>query len=206
MKDKETEFMDYSVEAIKAIIESSGGIASASQFLDAGITRLSLYNCLLSGEISKESHGNYVVTDNQPDLFSMIQNRSDKLIFSHATALYLLGLTDKAPYELDITVPQGDNVSRIKKDYENTKFHYCKKDLWDLGIVDLKTPMGYSVRAYDSERSICDLIRDKNSVDIEIYTKSLKGFFAGNYDSRKIIKYARLFNIESKVRTYMEVM
>lgn len=198
--------MDYSVEAIKAIIESSGGIASASQFLDAGITRLSLYNCLLSGEISKESHGNYVVTDNQPDLFSMIQNRSDKLIFSHATALYLLGLTDKAPYELDITVPQGDNVSRIKKDYENTKFHYCKKDLWDLGIVDLKTPMGYSVRAYDSERSICDIIRDKKNIDTNLYTQALKEYFSGRFDSGKIIKYARKLNVETKVRTYMEVM
>ncbi|MCR5195201.1 MAG: abortive infection protein [Pseudobutyrivibrio sp.] len=198
--------MDYSVDAIKAVIESFGGIASASQLSENGISRLILYHGLLSGVISKESHGNYVVTDNQPDEYTMIQNRSEKMIFSHATALYLHGLSDRVPHELDITVPQGDNVSRIKRDYENTKFHYCKKDIWNLGIIDAVTPQGYTVKIYDVERCICDLIRDKKSVDNQIYTQAIKEYFSGKYNPRKIVKYARQFNIESKVRTYMEVL
>jgi len=198
--------MDYSVDVIKAVIESFGGIASASQLSENGISRLILYHGLLSGVISKESHGNYVVTDNQPDEYTMIQNRSEKMIFSHATALYLHGLSDRVPHELDITVPQGDNVSRIKRDYENTKFHYCKKDIWNLGIIDAVTPQGYTVKIYDVERCICDLIRDKKSVDNQIYTQAIKEYFSGKYNPRKIVKYARQFNIESKVRTYMEVL
>ena len=75
-----------------------------------------------------------------------------------------------------------------------------------MGIVDLKTPMGYSVRAYDSERSICDIIRDKKNIDTNLYTQALKEYFSGRFDSGKIIKYARKLNVETKVRTYMEVM
>ncbi len=198
--------MDNSFESLKMIIESNDGIASAKQLADKGVSRLVLYQYLISGLIAKESHGNYVIADNQPDEYRTIQNRSPKMIYSHGTALFLHGLSDRVPHELDITVPQGDNVSRIKKDYENTRFHYCKKELWDLGIVDAVTPQGYEVKIYDLERCICDLIRDKKSVDTQIYTQAMKEYFSTKCNPRKIVKYARQFNIESKVRTYMEVL
>jgi predicted transcriptional regulator of viral defense system len=199
-------FMEYSIESLKMIIESNDGIASAKQLTDKGVSRLALYQGLISGMIVKESHGKYVIADNQPDEYRTIQNRSPKMIYSHGTALFLHGLSDRVPHELDITVPQGDNVSRIKRDYENTRFHYCKKELWDLGIVDAVTPQGYEVKIYDLERCICDLIRDKKSVDLQIYTQAMKEYFSGKCNPRKIVKYARQFNIESKVRTYMEVL
>lgn len=81
-----------------------------------------------------------------------------------------------------------------------------QKELWDLGIITIKTPQGYDVRAYDLERGICDLIRDKKDIDAQIYTQALKEYFSGKCDPRKIIKYARQFNLEPKVRTYMEVL
>jgi predicted transcriptional regulator of viral defense system len=198
--------MDNSFESLKMIIESNDGIASAKQLADKGVSRLVLYQYLISGLIAKESHGNYVIADNQPDEYRTIQNRSSKMIYSHGTALFLHGLSDRVPHELDITVPQGDNVSRIKRDYENTRFHYCKKELWDLGIVDAVTPQGYEVKIYDLERCICDLIRDKKTVDTQIYTQAMKEYFSTKCNPRKIVKYARQFNIESKVRTYMEVL
>ena len=198
--------MDYYVEQLKMLIEQNGGIVSAGDMQKAGIDRLCLYESLKKGILLKEFHGNYVLADDQPDEFRAIQSRSDKLIFSHGTALYLHGVSDKVPHDLDITVPQGDNVSRIKKCYENTKFHYCKKELWNLGITTLKTPQGYEVKACDLERCICDLIRNKKNIDTQIYTQAMKEYFGNMCNPRKIIKYARCFKMEQKIRTYMEVL
>jgi len=198
--------MDYYVNDLKVIIEKKGGIASAQYLEESGIDRIRIYESLMNGILVKESHGNYMLADEQPDEFKIIQNRSEKLIFSYGTALYLHGISDRVPHKLDITVPQGDNVSRIKKYYEYTKFHYCKRELWDFGIVTLKTPQGYDVRAYDLERCMCDLIRDKKQVDTQIYTQALREYFNVMCNTRKIIKYARQFNIEQKVRMYMEVL
>ena len=197
--------MDYYIEHLKLVIEQNGGIISAAELQKEGINRANIYEGLINGIIQKESHGNYVLVEEQPDEFRIIQNRSEKLIFSHGTALYLHGMSDRVPHKLDITVPQGDNVSRIKKSYAQAKFHYCKKELWELGITTLITPQGYEVRAYDIERCLCDLIRDKKSVDTQIYAQAIKEYFSGKFNARKIIKYARAFNIETKVRTYMEV-
>lgn len=199
-------FMDYYIDDLKILIEQNGGIVSAGEIQKAGIDRVHLYESLKKGIIIKESHGNYILADEQPDEFRIIQSRSDKLIFSHGTALFLHGLSDRVPHNLDLTVPQGDNVSRIKKSYENTRFHYCKKELWDLGIVTLKSPQGYEVKVYDLERCICDLIRDKKIIDVQVFTQALKEYFGGQCNPRKIIKYAKVFNLEQKVRTYMEVL
>ena len=198
--------MDYNYNDLKILIESNGGVVSAADLQHAGIERIGLYALLANEILKKESHGNYVLAENEPDEYKIIQNRSEKLIYSHGTALFLHGMSDRVPHTLDITVPQGDNISRIKKTYQNTRFHDCKKELWNLGIMNVNTPMGYSVRVYDPERCICDLIRDKDNVDKQIYIQAIQEYFKGKCNPRKIIKYAKEFNIESKVRNYMEVL
>ncbi len=85
--------MDYYVDQLKMLIEQNGGIVSAGDMQKAGIDRVCLYESLKKGILLKESHGNYVLADDQPDEFKIIQSRSDKLIFSHGTALYLHGIS-----------------------------------------------------------------------------------------------------------------
>ncbi|MCR4933386.1 MAG: type IV toxin-antitoxin system AbiEi family antitoxin domain-containing protein, partial [Lachnospiraceae bacterium] len=128
--------MDYNYDDLKVLIESNGGVVSAADLQHAGIERIGLYALLANEILKKESHGNYVLAENEPDEYKIIQNRSEKLIYSHGTALFLNGMSDRVPHTLDITVPQGDNISRIKKAYQNTRFHYCKKELWNLGIMN----------------------------------------------------------------------
>ena len=201
--------MDYTAikDKIKFIIENEGGLVSGKVLKEAGIQRIAIYSLLDEGFLTKESHGKYGLSDNTPDEYKVIQSRSGKLIFSHATSLYLHGMSDRVPHTLDITVPQGDNISRIKKTYPNIRFHYIKKEQWDLGIQDIITPQGYKVKAYDLERCICDLIRDKESVDTQVYTQAIREYFSGKKcNTRKIIKYSKVFNVEEKVRNYMEVL
>ena len=198
--------MDNEYSSLKALIEINGGVISSADLQRAGVSRIQLYALLTNAILKKESHGNYVLIDNEPDEYKVIQNRSEKLIYSHGTALFLHGMSDRVPHTLDITVPQGDNISRIKKTYQNTRFHYCKKELWDLGIMNVNTPMGYSVRVYDPERCICDMIKDKGNVDKQVYIQAIQEYFKNKCNPRKIIRYAKEFNIESKVRNYMEIL
>ncbi|MDO4488932.1 MAG: type IV toxin-antitoxin system AbiEi family antitoxin domain-containing protein [Eubacteriales bacterium] len=198
--------MDYSLEKLRLIIEKYDGIASLEQLQKEGLTRILIYAYLNDGVLKKEAHGKYSITDWQPDEYKIIQCRSDKIVFSHATALFLHGISDKVPHTLDITVPQGDNVSRIKKDCINANFHYCKSELWELGLMQIVTPQGFTVNTYDLERCICDIIRDKKNIDTQIFVQAIREYFIHNCKSRKIIKYSKVMNIEDKVRTYMEVL
>lgn len=62
------------------------------------------------------------------------------------------------------------------------------------------------IRLYDKELCICDLIRNKDKVDIQIYTQAIKDYFNTKVDRRKLLEYSKIFGVEDKVRTYMEVL
>lgn len=198
--------MNIDVQTIQQIAEKSDGIITTKQVEEAGLSRTILRSLVEEGILDKESKGIYSVTDYFIDEYKVIQMRSEKAIFSYGTALYLLGLSDRTPHFFDVSVPQGCNVSRIKKDNPTLRFHYVKKEWWNVGITSIRTPFGGMVNIYNKERCICDLIRNKNDVDIQLFTQALKDYFKQKCDIRLLDEYGKVFGIDEKIRTYIEVL
>lgn len=159
-----------------------------------------------NGQLELIRKGIYVLTDGFADEFALIQIQRPKAIFSYGTALYLWGLSDRTPHIFDITFPRGTNASRLKRDNTNLRCHYVDTTFYTTGITEAVSPQGANVRLYDKERCICDLIRSKDQVDIQIYTQAIKDYFKGKHDTRKLLKYGKAFGVEDKIRTYMEVL
>lgn len=198
--------MNFEVQIIQQIAENSDGIITTKQVEEAGLSRTILKSLVEEGILDKESKGIYSLADYLTDEYKVIQMRSEKAIFSYGTALYLLGLSDRTPHFFDVSVPQGCNVSRIKKGNPTLRFHYVKKEWWNIGITSIRTPFGGIVNIYNKERCICDLIRNKNDVDIQLFTQALKDYFKQKCDIRLLDEYGKVFGIDEKIRTYIEVL
>jgi predicted transcriptional regulator of viral defense system len=198
--------VNVDVQTIRQIAEKSDGIITTKQVEEAGLSRTILKSLVEEGILDKESKGIYSVADYFVDEYKVIQMRSVKAIFSYGTALYLLGLSDRTPHFFDVSVPQGCNISRIKKDNPTLRFHYVKKEWWNIGITSIRTPFGGMVNIYNKERCICDLIRNKNDVDIQLFTQALKDYFKQKCDIRLLDEYGKVFGIDEKIRTYIEVL
>ncbi|MDK2904803.1 MAG: hypothetical protein PWR12_879 [Eubacteriaceae bacterium] len=198
--------VDETVQLIRDIAKNSDGIIMTKQIEEAGISRTRIISLVKTGFLHKEAKGIYSLEDILVDEYKLIQIRSEKSIFSYGTALYLQDMSDRVPHTIDMTVPQGYNVSRIKKDYPEIRFHYVKKELWEIGIILITSPMGAKVRVYDKERCICDLIRDKKAMDMQLYIQAIQEYFKSEKNTRKLLKYGKKFGIEEKIRTYMEVL
>ena len=122
-----------------------------------------------------------------------------------ATALYLHNLSDRTPLVYNITVPFGYSGSLQKE--KNVVLNFVKKEILDLGIIEMTSPFGMKIKVYDIERTICDIIKNKNKIDAEIFSKALKEYARSkNKNLTKLTKYAKTMNIENKVREYMEVL
>ena len=191
---------------IEKIAEENNGVIKTSAVEAADISRPMLRKYVEEGKLEQIRKGLYVRTDDLADEFAMVQLQCTKAIFSYGTALYLWGLSDRTPHIFDITVPQGTNVSRFKKNNPNIRCHYVQPEIYELGITEVQSPQGAVVRLYDKERCICDLILDKDKVDIQIYTQAIKDYFNTKADRRKLLKYSKILGIEDKVRTYIEVL
>ena len=190
----------------KRVADENSGFIKTSAVEAAGVSRPMLRKYVEDGKLEQVRKGLYVLADDLADEFALIQLQSSKAIFSYGTALYLWGLSDRTPHRFDITIPQGTNISRLKRDNPTIRCHYVQPEAYEIGITEIQSPQGAKVRLYDKERCICDLIRDKEKVDIQIYTQAIKDYFYTKTDRRKLLKYSKVLGVEDKVRTYMEVL
>ena len=174
---------------------------------DLGYTRHNLSELTKSGQLERLRPGLYQLKGKVIDDFVLISSNSNRIIFSHQTALYLHDLSDRTPNVFHISVPQGYNASHIKNRYEDLQVHYVKKDLYEIGKTEIKSPQGNIIPIYDIERTICDIIIDRERIDKQIFTEVIKRYFKSpNKNLRRLIKYSRLFKIEDEIRKYIEVL
>ena len=75
-----------------------------------------------------------------------------------------------------------------------------------LGKV-IKTPFGHTVPVYDIERTLCDVLRSRNGVEIQVFQDALKSY-AKQKDKnlRSLMQYADALNVITILKPYLEVL
>lgn len=193
-------------ESLKELVRTDGFLYT-KDVVAAGIRKEQLKKLLEDGELVRESRGIYSFSDTFTDEFALLQARCKKGVFSYGTALYFHGLSDRFPQQISLTVPKIYNVHYLQKELLNVEFHKVKSDWWTIGIIDIVSPQGASIRVYNKERCICDMVRNKNKTDPQIFRQSLKDYFSSKgCDCIRLMEYARRFGIEEKVQDYMEIL
>ncbi|MCL1803753.1 MAG: hypothetical protein FWG30_08985 [Eubacteriaceae bacterium] len=102
------------------------------------------------------------------------QLRRPKIIYSHETALFLHGLTDRDPINYSVTVPTGYNATRLRED--GFKIFTIKRELHDVGVTRLSTMFGHEVVVYGLERTVCDCLRSRNQMEIAVVIDAIKRY------------------------------
>ena len=156
--------MDIIWNKIAEMAEQNDGLIKTGMVEKAGIGRYMLKRYLDAGKLVRVRKGIYVLGDGLADEYALLQAQCSKAVFSYGTALYLWGMSDRVPHNIDITIPQGTNLTRLRKDNPDLRCHYVQPDLYKLGISQVRSPQGGMVRLYDKERCICDLIRHKDQI------------------------------------------
>ena len=73
-----------------------------------------------------------------------------------------------------------------------------------MGIVEEATEAGV-VRVYDREKTICDVVRFRKSIGIDIAMKALREYLNGRgRDIPRLLEYAKLLRMEGSIRGYLE--
>lgn len=193
------EFKNQSnIEIIESIMKMNNGYVTSKELSNLGIHRMYL-------NIMKEKVGNGIYIDSRKieDSYFIFSLELSNVVYSHMTALYFHGLSIKAPNDkYDITAPNNYFNYKIK---EHNVF-YVDKDIYELGLTEVNTPMGNSVRVYDVERCICDIIRSKNRMDSEHVKHSIREYVKRKEkDLVKLTSYADKMGIKEEVMNYIEV-
>ena len=196
--------MDYMTE-LTAIAKTHGGIIETKIAAQHGISKAMLYKLCKEDKIHRIVKGQYILPYDMQDELLAISNRSERIIFSHETALYLHGISDRTPFEHTVTAPSGCIPSAAIK--SECKVYYIKPELFELGKTTLRTPAGNDVPAYDLERTICDVIRSRNKLGTETFLTALKLYAANpKKNLNQLNTYAKQMRVEKVLRQYLEVL
>lgn len=192
-------------EKLQALIDENHGLILTKDASNAGIPRTYLVEFTKKGYLEKLERGVYITKDAFDDAMYRIQSKYPLLIFSHDTALFLHGLTDRDPLQYDGTVPAGYNSRNIIK--SGVKVYSVKKELYEMGLATAKTPFGREIKTYDMERTICDILRSRSQIDITVLTDALKMYVKRpDKNLTKLMRYAEKLKVTKVLRVYMEVL
>lgn len=190
---------------IMKVMQQNNNMITTSQVIELGFSRALLSKYIKEGLLERSRQGVYILPDSVHDDMYTLMLRSEKIIFSHDTALFLNGLSERTPFEHSVTVPSNAVLSDVLR--EDCNCYYIKPELFKLGMVRKKTTFGNEVRCYDTERTICDLLRSRNRMDEETVISAIKNYAAfSDKDLNRLAAYAEKFRVGKILKKYMEVL
>jgi len=201
---KGSEFMNR-LEQIGEISTAGNGVLRTSEVISKGISKTTLAKFVEKYNYERISHGIYCSPDVWKDGLYLLQLRCPKTIFSHDTALFLLDMTDQEPLQYTVTVKSGYNATHLRED--GVKVFSIKKDFFELGISKAKTPFGNEVFIYNPERTVCDMIRSRSQIEIQIFQDAMKQYIRRkDKNLHLLMEYAKKLRVNHMLSKYLEVL
>lgn len=186
-------------DKVLEIAKKNNGVVLTSQITEAKIPRAVLINMVNEKVLFPVQRGIYVTDEGYVDDFYLLQARFPKGIFSHETALYLQGFSDRAPIIPTMTFRYGTSTSRMKGKIRPV---IVSSD-FELGKIEIEKN-GSKLMVYDVERTLVDMLKPRYDTDFEQFIPAIKRYAASkNKDINKLFRYAQHFGLEVEMQKYI---
>ena len=189
------------VNNLTRILNANNGYITTKEIDENVVSKTYIPELIKQGLIRKVSNGLYIDNNLIEDEYYILQRRYKDIVFSYNTAFHLLGLSERAPYKIDITTINHKQIN------EDLNIHYISKEKLNIGVIEIQSPYSNPIKIYNAERCICDMLKNQNEYDIETYNKIINKYF--NSKNKNIIlldEYAKEFNVYEKLTTIKDVL
>ncbi len=191
-------------EQLEMMTKKGNGYFIIAEAVKSGISKQYISEFVKKKKMEKAAPGIYVQENVWVDELYIISLKTN-VVFSHETALFLHELTEREPNRVSLTIGKKYGGDRLRK--RGYRVYTDTRDMFDVGKTTIETVHGNSVPVYDIDRTICDIIKIKDKLDIQVFRFAMK-----EYTRRKdknlhhLMQYAKMMKMENKVRLYTEVM
>jgi predicted transcriptional regulator of viral defense system len=194
-----------SFDTLNSLLQKNNGFLKTSDAVASGVSRVALGDFVRDHGLERAAHGLYMSKDAWQDGMFVIQVRYPEAVFSHESSLYLLNLANREPVLFSVTLKTGTNSAALSK--QGIKVYKVKEELFGVGIIETYSPSGNIVRAYNAERTICDLLRSRKNVELQDLMDAIKTYIRlKEKNIPRLMRYAKSFSVEKIVRQYLEML
>jgi predicted transcriptional regulator of viral defense system len=111
------------------------------------------------------------------------------------------GLTTQVPQQYDIAIKRGRKI--VVPQYPNFKLHNLSDNALNLGVTT-ETISGYKVKIFDLEKCICDAVKFRNKIGIDVCTEIIKNYLKRpDRNIAKLMKYAKILRVAKILEMYL---
>jgi predicted transcriptional regulator of viral defense system len=198
--------IDETRNRILHVFEKHSGYARTQDVKSEGIHHKYLQELVEEGTILKIKHGLYSL----PEIYSSATLHEALLtvpdgIICMGTALAYYELTTWNPPEIHIALPRGRKITL--PDYPPIKLYHVAADFFTLGQTEIEAESGQSITIYNRERVVCDALRFRNKIGIDIMKEVLREYMQSKYRNLNALNsYAGKLRIESVLNQYLDVL
>ena len=192
-------------ETLDKLVQDNNGFIKTSDAVRAGVSKAYFGTYVSDRRLERAAHGLYMSPDAWDDGMYVIQVRYPDAVFSHETALYLLGLAEREPTQYAVTLRAGTNASGLTAN--GVKVYKIKNELFEEGIIGTRSPAGHTLRTYNAERTVCDLLRSRRNIEAQELHAAIKGYVQlKDKNIPLLMRYAKSFAVDKIIRQYLEVL
>jgi len=188
-------------ERIARMGEEGCGYVTTGQLLAEGVTNRQIALLTEEGYLERIANGRFWMPRSgkkKPADYRAVEAAfvNPEVIICADSALYLNGYVKKAPEVLSIATRRNDR-HQMKFPFEVTRHYYAEKTFTDNSHT-VTTAFG-EYQVYDNPRSICDLIRFRETVDPDVFEQAVTRYRRERKDFDKMMEYARAMRAEARV-------
>lgn len=186
------------------IINANGGIITSKDASKNGISRTILSQMVKNKVIERIDYGIYATNEFIYDELFIFQMKHPNTVLSFNTALYLLNKTERTPDKLDITTTRNNSLGYCK---DIANIHRVNNEMIELGRIKVSTNTGKEVFSYNIERTVVDIISNRNVIEVELANKVIrKCIKEKDFNVNLMFEYAKKLKVYDKVKNYMEAI
>ena len=114
-------------------------------------------------------------------------------------------------HQLTTSMPQAFHVA-IKRDRKVTvpsfpkfELHHYTESILEIGVTSMEID-GFSIKLYDVERCVCDAVKFRNKVGIDVCSEIINNYLERpDRNLSKLMDYARLLRVGTILEQYLQV-
>ena len=191
---------------LKKAFETHAGIMKTKELNAIGLNSRQILHLVNGNILSKVKTGAYELVEHPAVDETIIARLFPFAVIYLESALHHYGYTDRIPSEWQIAVGKDTSKSLFGSiTYPVIKPFYIEEKYLEIGL-DSYELNGISIRIYDRERTICDVLRYSNKIEKEVFNNAIQRYVRDNKKNIKnLMKYAKELRVTNKVKIYIGV-
>lgn len=190
------------------VLEEHHGFARTKDFITAGISSYYIKKLEFIGEIERVKQGIYRHSGRVNEPLNEIVEVSKlvpKGVICLLSALSYYELTTYNPWEYHVAIHRSGKKPKLP-DYPPIKIIYLADAQFNIGIDEISID-GSAVKIYDREKTICDMVRYREKIGIDLMKEGLRNYLQSRHKNiTRLVSYADKLRIRTVLQKYLEVL